>query len=131
MIRETDIELALKAAIDAGNLVWPISWPNQDHPGDKPHIVIEIVRVNRRDETLNGENPISLGRLIATVVVAKGTSTKVANEKADAISDLFPMARRIPVAGGEIVILKPADVMDGYPEDAEWRVPVRISYEAS
>ncbi|MBO0141506.1 hypothetical protein JZX87_10060 [Agrobacterium sp. Ap1] len=131
MIRETDIELALKAAIEAGNLAWPVAWPNQDLPGDKPHIVVEIVRVNRRDETLAGESPISLGRLIATVVVAKGTSTKVANEKADAISELFPMARRIAVPGGEIVILKPADVMDGYPEGADWRVPVRISYEAS
>lgn len=130
-IAETDIELALKAAIEAGNLSWSIAWPNQDHNGVKPYIQCEIVRVNRRDETLDGVMPISRGMLMVTTVTARGTSSRTGNQKADQTAALFPMGRRIAVTGGEIVILKPADVKEGFPQDADWRTPVQIDYEAS
>lgn len=130
-IAETDIELALKAAIEAGNLSWSIAWPNQDHNGVKPYVQCEIVRVNRRDETLDGVMPISRGMIMATAVTARGISSRIGNEKADQIAALFPMGRRIAVTGGEIVILKPADVKEGFPQDADWRTPVQIDYEAS
>lgn len=130
-IAETDIELELKAAIEAGNLSWSIAWPNQDHDGIKPYVQCEIVRVNRRDETLDGVMPISRGMIMATAVTARGISSRIGNQKADQIAALFPMGRRIAVTGGEIVILKPADVKEGFPQDADWRTPVQIDYEAS
>lgn len=130
-IAETDIELALKAVLEAGNLSWSIAWPNQDHDGVKPYIQCKIVRVNRRDETLDGVMPISRGMVMATTVTERGISSRLGNEKADQIAALFPMGRRIAVTGGEIVILKPADVKEGFPQDADWRTPVQIDYEAS
>lgn len=128
---ETDIETAIKAVISSAGLVWPIAWPNQDAPGSKPYIAVSFVRVNRRDDTLNGENTISLGRVIGTIVTAKGISTRIPNEKADAFAALFPMGRTISVTGGRIVFTKPSDIQEGFPQDADWRVPVIAQYEAS
>lgn len=130
-VLETDIETALKAAIDAAGLGWSISWQNIDFDGKKPYIAVQIVRVNRRDDTLNGENTISLGRVIGTIVVAKGSSTRTANRKADQFAGIFPMGRTIAVPGGQIVFTKPADIQEGLPQDADWRVPVVAQYEAS
>lgn len=130
-IAETDIEVVLKAAIDGAGLSWPIAYPNINHDGKKPYIAIQFVRVGRRDDTLAGEQTISRGQMIATVVVSVGTSTRVANEKADQIANLFPMGRRLPVAGGEIVIMKPANIREGFPQDADWRTPVIVDFEAS
>lgn len=130
-IQETDIEVALKAAIDGAGLAWPIAYPNLNHDGKKPYIAVQFVRVGRRDDTLDGEQTISRGQMIATVVVAVGGSTRTANQKADQIANLFPKGRRLTVAGGEIVIMKPADIREGFPQDADWRTPVIIDFEAS
>lgn len=131
MILETDIENALKSVVGGAGLGWSIAWPNQNAPGSKPYIVFGMVRVNRRDDTLEGVQTISRGQLLLTVVTGEGISTRTANEKADQIAALFPKGRRIPVTGGEIVIIKPADVREGFPQDGDWRVPVIIDYEAS
>lgn len=130
-ILEADIEVALKATIDGAGLSWPIAYPNINFSGQKPYIAVQFVRVGRRDDTLAGEQTISRGQMIASVVVAVGGSTKTANQKADQIAALFPMGRRISVSGGEIVIMKPADIREGYPQDADWRTPVFVDYEAS
>ena len=71
------------------------------------------------------------GKSVKTIQRAVGTSTRVANEKADQIANLFPMGRRFSVAGGEIVVMKPADIREGFPQDADWRTPVIVDYEAS
>lgn len=130
-ILEADIEVALKAVIDGAGLSWTVAYPNLNHDGKKPYIAVQFVRVGRRDDTLDGEQTISRGQMIATVVVAVGGSTRTANQKADQIANLFPKGRRLTVAGGEIVIMKPADIREGFPQDADWRTPVIIDFEAS
>lgn len=130
-ILEADVEVVLKAAIDGAGLSWPVAYPNINFSGQKPYIAVQFVRVGRRDDTLSGEQTISRGQMIASVVVAVGGSTKTANQKADQIAALFPMGRRIAVTGGEIVIIKPADIREGFPQDADWRTPILIDYEAS
>jgi hypothetical protein len=129
--READIELALFAEIEGAAFTLPIWFPNQDAPGEKPYIVVQIVRVNRRDDTLNGENTISLGRVIGTIVTPTGKGSKEATRHADAFAELFPMGKAIPVTGGQIVFTKPADIQEGFPDGADWRVPVIAQYEAS
>lgn len=131
MILETDIENALKAVVGNAGLGWSIAWPNQNAPGSKPYVVFGMVRVNRRDDTLDGVQTISRGQLLLTVVTGEGISTRTANEKADQIAALFPKGRRIPVTGGEIIFIKPADILEGFPQDGDWRMPVRADYEAS
>lgn len=128
---ETDIETAIKTEIDGAGLAWPIAWPNENFNDPKPYIAVSIVRVNRRDDTLAGENTISLGRVIGTVVVAKGSYTRTANLKADQFAALFPMGKTIAVPGGQIVFTKPADIQEGFPQDEDWRVPVIAQYECS
>lgn len=130
-IAEADIEHGLKLVVQNAPLSWPIAWPNVASPGTKPYIRFEFVKIGRRDETLAGEQTISRGRVIATVVGELGKSTVPSTQKADEIAALFPMGRRIPAGSGEIVIIKPADIREGFVQDAEWRTPVIIDYEAS
>lgn len=130
-IAETEIERVLKADIIAANLSWPVIWPNHTLPNTKPFILFEIIRVNRRDDTLAGEMTISRGQLIATPITKVGIDSEAGNEKADEVAGLFPMGRRIAVPGGEIVILKPADIREGFRQHTEWRTPVIVDFEAS
>jgi hypothetical protein len=129
---EIDITAAIKARVDAGGLVWPIAWQNVDHEGmSKPYIVVSVVKINRRDDTLNGENTISLGRVVATTVTATGIGSRTGELKAQQFADLFPMGLIIPVTNGQIVFTKPADIQEGFPQGADWRTPVIAQYEAS
>lgn len=131
-IDETDITAALKAEIDSAGLVWPIAWQNVHRDGrSKPYIVVNIIKVNRRDETLNGENTISLGRVVATTVTKTGIGSDLGEAKAQQIAALFPMGKTIAVTGGQIVFTKPADIQEGFRQDADWRTPVIAQYEAS
>lgn len=131
-ILETDITAAIKARIDGAGLIWPIAWQNVDHNGmPKPYIVVSVVKISRRDDTLNGENTISLGRVVATTVTAQGIGARTGELKAQQFAALFPMGLTIPVTGGQIVFTKPADINEGFPQDADWRTPVVCQYEAS
>lgn len=129
-IPETAIEIALRNEIDSGGFTWPIAWPNHTVSNNKPYILFEIVRVGRRDDTLAGEMTISRGQIIGTPVTKVGVASDIGNQKADEIAALFPMGRRITVNGGEILIIKPPDIREGFRQDAEWRTPVIIDYEA-
>lgn len=130
-MNQTDIELTLAADFSVAAGGWQVAYPNVSFSGTKPYLRFEIVRVSNRDETLAGEMPISKGRVIATVVTEIGTKSKAANQKADEIAALYPMGRRLAVTGGEIVIIAPPNIQEGFPQDADWRTPVIIDYEAS
>lgn len=131
MILEADIESALKARIAAASLGRLIAWPNQDFDSAPPFVTVQIVRIERTDDTLNGEGTISRGRLLVTLVDKPGTSTKAANTLADTVAALFSYGLRIAVTGGQIVIIKPADVREGIRDGSEWRTPIIIDYQAS
>lgn len=109
------------------------AWPNQDFDpsaaGNLPYISCTILRAGTADLTLDGQTPIVTGRLIATVVVEKGTGERAANEIAERISDLFPMGERIPSDDGITVIMSPAHIRDGMGDGAYWRVPVSVPFQ--
>ncbi|MCL6653484.1 hypothetical protein A6R70_14420 [Agrobacterium rubi] len=130
-MNQTNIELTLAADFSVAAGTWAVAYPNLSFSASKPYLRFEIVRVSNRDETLAGEMPISKGRIVATIVTEIGTKSKSANTKADEIAAHYPMGRRLPVAGGEIVIIAPPNIQEGFPQDADWRTPVIIDYEAS
>lgn len=127
---ETAVEKALKARVATNSTGLSIAWPNQAHPGTKPFLAVDIVRIARTDPTIAGGKTISQGRLVLNVVVDINTSTATANGHADTLANLFPFPLRIPFAGGHIQISKPADIREGYRTDGEWRVPVLVDYRA-
>jgi hypothetical protein len=131
MIAEADIENALKARVATIVFGRPIAWPNQEFTASPPFATVQIVRVERTDRTMNGDETISRGRIIVTLVDRLGTSTKTANTLADTVAAAFPVALRIPVTGGQIVIMKPTDIREGFRDGSEWRTPIIIDYQAS
>ncbi|MBA8799154.1 hypothetical protein FHW77_002873 [Agrobacterium sp. RC10-4-1] len=130
-MNQTNIELTLAADFNAAAGGWKVAFPNIPFRSPKPYVRFEIVRVSNRDDTLEGQAPISKGRIVATVVTEIGTKSKDANTKADQIAAYYPMGRRIPIINGEIVIIAPPNIQEGFPQDADWRTPVIIDYEAS
>lgn len=130
-MNQTNIELTMAADFSAAVGGWQVAYPNIPFNAGKPYVRFEIVRVSNRDDTLEGQAPISKGRIVATVVTEIGTKSKDANTKADQIAAYYPMGRRIPIIDGEIVIIAPPNIQEGFPQDADWRTPVIIDYEAS
>lgn len=130
-MNEADIELALTGRIEASSIALDWVYPNQSAEFIKPYGVVEVVRIARRDATMEGVNTISQGRVIVTVVSEIGRSTNASNAYADQIGALFPMGLRIPLTGGVIVVTKPADIREGFRESEDWRTPIIIDYEAS
>lgn len=129
---ENDIEVALKARL--GNNPLPgfaYSWPNVNMAGTKPYAEITFVRVERLDRTVGEGPPLSRGKLIVTLVTREGVGTTDANTAAQTVAALFPKASRLPAANGIIVITKPPDIREGFPDAGDWRTPVIIDYLAS
>lgn len=128
------VENALKAALAEVLPGIPKAWPNQDFDpsaaGMLPYIACDLIYAGTSDITLDGEQPILTGSLIATIVVARGSSTTTANGHADTIAAAFPMGRRITAGGKVITILQPPHTREGMPDGAYWRVPVRIRFQA-
>lgn len=123
---------AFKARL--ATLSLPKAWPNQDFDpkgaGNLPFVSVDIVRAGTTDLTLDAEAPVSIGRLIAAVVVEKGTSTGTADDYADTIAALFPMGLRLTAGAKTITITQPPHIREGMADGAYWRVPVSIPYRA-
>lgn len=135
MISHKALELALVAHCKAAT-TWgdaPIVWPNKNDDFPRPKIVFDLVRVGTTDRTITGSAPVHRGYLMLTVVGELDRFTNETNDLADAIAAHFPYpSTRIAVTGGRIAVIKPPEVLKGLREkDAgEWRVPVRIDYDA-
>ncbi len=112
----------------------PKAWPNTDFDpkatGNLPYIACEIVRAGTSDATLDGVAPIVTGRLIASVVVAKGTGETRADEIAEQVAALFPMGLTIPLGYIiDIIVTQPPHIREGMTDGAYWRVPVSIPFQ--
>jgi hypothetical protein len=127
-------ELALKARLAAIPGI-PKTWPNQDFdpkaPGNVPYIACTIVRAGTSDDTLDSVAPIVVGRLIATVVVLRGSGEGRANDIAEQVAALFPMGAQITAPGFVTDVIQPPHIREGMSDGAYWRVPVSVPIEIS
>lgn len=113
----------------------PKAWPNQDFDpkatGNLPYLAVDFIRAGTSDDTLDAEAPIQTGRLIVTVVSARGQSTGAADDYADQVAALFPMGDRIAAGSLTITIMQPPHIREGMTDGTYWRVPVIIPFQAS
>lgn len=116
-----------------GDLLPPVVWPNEHGDRDLPYLSLDYVPVSRRDDTLRGEQTIARAFVMVTVMDRPGRFNASANATAARIMALFPKGLRLAVPGGEAVIYRPAQDMQGFPDrdGAAWRLPVRIDFEAA
>jgi hypothetical protein len=130
-VNEADIANALGQRLAAAPSLGTIAWPNDGTTPTAPYLVFDHVPVSRVDRTLAGGGEIAEGYVMIGVVAALNEFATPANVIADAIAARFPYALRLSFTGGTIVITQPPVILRGYPDDANWRVPVRINYRAS
>ena len=109
---------------------WTVIFENRDTIPAKPYVAAEIVRVSTTDDTLRGGFKISRGFLQATVVIEAGGFDREALHIADHIAAGMPYGTRITIPDGTILITKPPAIGQGFRDGPDWRVPVRIDYEA-
>ena len=128
------IEAALRERL-AGFTALPKAWPNEDFdpkaPGNLPYVSCDLVKAATSDQTLAATAPEMVGRLIATVVVAKGSTSRPVNRHADAIAELFPAGARFAAGTQMITITQPPHTREGMTDGAYWRVPVVIPFLAA
>lgn len=130
-MRKKDINNALKARLLAGSLGASGAWPNVDSDAGKPYFQVQWPSSFRRGGYLVGGCAVfEIGSMSVTVVAETGLGEDAANDIAEAVSDLFPEDLRIAIPNGEIRITAPSDVLGGFADGADWRVPVSVKYEA-
>ena len=126
------IRNALKSRLAGGAIGPSRAHPNVTHSGKRPYFAVSTEATEREGGTLKGDEVLSeTGQFNVIVVVDQGTGEDAALDFADAVAELFPEGHRIPITGGEIIITRPADIRGGYPDDADYRVPVIVRYRAT
>ena len=127
-----DIRNALKSRLAGGSIGPSGAWPNIEYTGALPFFDTSFAGIVREGGTLKGNEILSeTGQFNAVVVVDQGGGEDDALDYADAVHALFPEGQRITITGGEIVIRRPAEVRGGYPTNADYRVPIVVSYRAT
>jgi hypothetical protein len=130
-MRSTDIANALEARLGTASGLPVVIWENQDAlPTTRPYLDFQNVRVSTRDQALAGGAGVSEGYLMITVVADQNAYATGAASIADDVAERYPYGLRLAFDGGHVLITKPPHVMQGFPEGAYWRVPVRIDYQA-
>lgn len=109
---------------------WTVVFENRDTIPAKPYVAAEIVRVTTTDDTLRGGFKISRGFLQATVVTEAGGFDREALRIADCLAARILYGTRVDIADGTILITKPPAIGQGFRDGPDWRLPVRIDYEA-
>jgi hypothetical protein len=130
-MNEADIENAFVRRMESLSYDWPIVWPNKSLAGvAKPYLAVEVVRVSRRIPALATGATISRGFLQVTVVDHANTFATRANRASDSVAAHLPKLLKLPVTGGTITIMDTPEIQSGFREGSDWRVPVRIPYQA-
>jgi hypothetical protein len=129
-VTEEDISDALGQQLVAVLPSTTVIFENRDGLPANPYVAAEVVRVSTTDDTLTGGVKISRGFLQATVVTEAGIFANPALRIADEIAAAFPKGERLTITGGTVLITKPPAIGQGFRDGPDWRVPVRIDYEA-
>lgn len=128
------IENALNGAVEAllGSIdqISEAAWQNRTADPARPFIMFQHVPTGWTDITVSGGATVAAGFCTITVVIEGNQFTGPANVIADQIIADFPMGRRIDIGGGsKLVITKPIDPQLGFPDGADWRMPLRLDYK--
>lgn len=132
-MNNTAIETAIGQHLAAMPGALPIAWPNADYDpravGAAPYVEFVHAPVQRLDDTIDASEPRQEGLVLMTVVSARGNFTNAVNAIADAVAARFGTGLRLALStGGEVMMTKPADIVQGFTDGVYWRAPVRLTY---
>ena len=131
-MKRSDINKALKAQLATGGTALSGTWPNIEPQGTmiRPYFEVLFPTQSRTGQFISGDVVEESGLLGVVIVVEFGTGEDAVNDYADAVADIFYQTLTISITGGLITIEQPANIAQGYRDNADWRVPLTISYSA-
>ena len=132
-MKETDISRVLRARLKTLTPAYPILWENQDKPETmtRPYLAVQMVRVSRRNTTINGSGSVTArGFMQITVIADLDQFAGLAETIADSIAAHFPKALRLTDAAGAVTIMDAPNIMPAMRDGADWRVNVQIDFLA-
>lgn len=130
-MKETDISNTLGKILRAADLGYHIVWGNRDQPSGSSgiYLVFQMTRLPPRAIGLKGQRPQHSGFATITVVGEQNKFETETTQLGDIVASLYPSGQRIDVpSGGSIEISSPPHVMSGFPDEKNWRVPVKVGY---
>lgn len=119
------METALGQALRAVAGVDRVAWPNRTEDPARPFVMFDHVPTNWSNVTVDASEVRAEGYVVLTVVSQAGQFSTAANLLAQAIISAFAIGRRL---GGVCIVQ--ARPLQGFPEGADWRQPVRVDYRS-
>jgi len=105
----------------------PVVWPNKQ-PATlpaRPYLVVQRAARRTFDPTIDGSSETSTGRAVIVVVHDLNAYSTQADDLAALVKGHFPKG-----ALTSDLTISLSHVLDGYPTDTDWRVPVAIDWIA-
>jgi hypothetical protein len=130
MITDKQIADALGQRLSTMSGCPPIVWENKAADPAVPYLRIENVRVNVLGQTLSEGAEHHRGFLSINVLCEIDKFDTAALAIAQSIKDRFPMGFRATAGDGQVTIMQPPTILQGYKDGELWRTPVRVPYEA-
>jgi hypothetical protein len=133
-VNQADITAAMGKHLAALDGVPAIVWENKDKPDSvkRPYIQIQMVRVSRSSVDLAGGGGVtSRGYMQATVVSEIDQFATPAEATADSIAAHFRKGVKLSENGGTVTIMDAPNILTGFRDGPDWRIPVQIDYWAN
>lgn len=127
---DTEIEAALQGRLATLTGV-ELVYENQIAGPARPYIAVEHVPTNITNPALSGATDISRGYMALTIITGENQFVTESRALAEQIKTLFPYGLKFAAGDGVVTINRPVQRIKGYPQDAEYRMPVRVFYAAS
>jgi Bacteriophage related domain of unknown function len=109
----------------------PICWPNDVIDPARPLLIFTHNVEERGEAGLNGGGIFQRGFFQVAVMIDANTKVTLANSIAGQIMARFPKGP-LPLAnGGKVVVMSSQIMGSGYSDGADWRLPVRITYQTT
>lgn len=128
----TDAEIIKALGVRLYGLHYTVVWED-DAPGlpAPPYLTFELVPTGRIDDTLDGSGALFTGYAQITVVTKLGDKAISARSIAETVAGTFPMTLRLETPTGIVTVTRATDVRQGFRDGPNWRIPVRVYYEAA
>lgn len=102
-------------------------------PAELPYLAVAVANRATEDRSLSGDMEHTTGTMVITVVSALNAFTSAAEDLAVQVKELFPRLWTATIpgpGGGEVKVMAPPDIVAGYADEVNWRVPIRIRWMA-
>lgn len=131
-MNQNEITNALSQALEGAGLGYAIHYEAEDVSSEDPlpYLLFDDVPTSRRVRTLSGLKMLVEGYVIITAVTETGNFANRGRTIVHEVAGVYPATRRFTLPSGNLTIMDPPEPLKGYPRDADWRTPLRVTYRA-